>query len=75
MRATSLRRSTPPLFELLPSDWATKISPYLPSNAGAAFWQREDPSLLSPGHGFLVILAWTAVAVALAAVRLKRADA
>ncbi|ADP83946.1 ABC transporter permease [Pseudofrankia inefficax] len=65
----------PPLFDLLPASWANNISPYLPSNAGAAFWQRADPSLLSPGHGFLVILAWTAVAVALAAVRLKRADA
>jgi ABC-type transport system involved in multi-copper enzyme maturation permease subunit len=65
----------PPLFELLPADWATKISPYLPSNAGSAFWQKADPSLLSPGSGFLVILAWTAVAVILAALRLKRADA
>jgi ABC-2 type transport system permease protein len=65
----------PPLFELLPADWAAKIGPYLPSNAGAAFWQRADPSLLSPGRGFLVILVWTAVAVILAAVRLKRADA
>jgi ABC-type transport system involved in multi-copper enzyme maturation permease subunit len=65
----------PPLFELLPASWATNTSPYLPSNAGAAFWQRADPSLLSPGNGLLVILAWTAAAVILAAVRLKRADA
>jgi hypothetical protein len=65
----------PPLFELLPADWATNISPYLPSNAGAAFWQPADSSLLSPWHGLLVLLAWTVVAVTLAAVRLRRADA
>jgi ABC-type transport system involved in multi-copper enzyme maturation permease subunit len=65
----------PPLFELLPADWATKTSPYLPSNAGDAFWQPVDSSLLSPLHGLLVMLAWTVFFVILAAVRLKRADA
>ncbi|WP_261554896.1 ABC transporter permease [Frankia tisae] len=65
----------PPITELLPSSWSNDISPYLPSNAGEAFWGRPDIHHLSPWAGLAVLCAWTAVAVVLAAVRLVRADA
>jgi ABC-2 type transport system permease protein len=65
----------PPLTDLLPSSWSKDISPYLPSNAGEAFWGHPDGSHLSPWAGLAVLCVWTAVAVALAAVRLARADA
>ncbi|MGF7236818.1 MAG: ABC transporter permease [Frankia sp.] len=65
----------PPLMDLLPSSWSNHISPYLPSNAGEAFWTHPDTTHLSPWAGLAVLCAWTAVAVALAAVRLVRDDA
>jgi len=60
---------------LLPQSWSDTIGPYLPSNAGEAFWGRPDTAHLSPWVGFAVLCGWTIVAVALAAVRLKRSDA
>jgi ABC-2 type transport system permease protein len=65
----------PPITELLPSSWSNDITPYLPSNAGEAFWGRPDFHHLSPWAGLAVLCAWTVVAVVLAAVRLIRADA
>jgi ABC-2 type transport system permease protein len=65
----------PPIMSLLPTNWSDTIGPYLPSTAGEAFWGRPDTTHLSPWAGFAVLCAWTALAVALAAVRLKRSDA
>lgn len=65
----------PPIMGLLPQSWSDTIGPYLPSNAGEAFWGRPDTAHLSPWVGFAVLCGWTIVAVALAAVRLKRSDA
>ncbi len=65
----------PPLMDLLPSSWNNTIAPYLPSNAGEAFWGAPDGSHLSPAAGVIVLLAWAAVAIALAAVGLERRDA
>jgi ABC-2 type transport system permease protein len=65
----------PPILDLLPSNWSNDIGPYLPSNAGEAFWAHPDGSSLSPGAGFAVLCGWAALAVVLAAVRLVRSDA
>ena len=65
----------PPVLQLLPTSWANNIGPYLPSNAGEASWGRPETAHLSPWAGVAVLCAWTAVAVALAAVRLQRDDA
>lgn len=65
----------PPIMGLLPTSWSDTIGPYLPSTAGEAFWGKPDTAHLSPWAGFAVLCAWTAIAVALAAVRLKRSDA
>ena len=66
----------PPLMSLLPSGWGDTIGPYLPSNAGTAFWgQAMGATTLSPAAGFAVLCGWAAVAVAAAAITLKRRDA
>jgi len=65
----------PPILDLLPSSWSNNIGPYLPSNAGEAFWGRPDGAHLSPWAGLGVLCAWTAATVVLAALRLIRDDA
>jgi ABC-type transport system involved in multi-copper enzyme maturation permease subunit len=66
----------PGIGQLLPASWQTHTLPYLPSNAGAAmFSARPDPSALSPGTGLLVLCIWVVVALAAAAVVLRRRDA
>lgn len=65
----------PPLLDLLPSSWSDHIGPYLPSNAGQAFWGHPTGSHLSAIAGVLVLLAWTAAAIGAAAFRLKKQDA
>lgn len=65
----------PPVMDLLPQSWANDIGPYLPPNAGTAFWGHPDGAHLSALNGFLVLCAWAAVAVAAAAVRLTTHDA
>ncbi|MFJ9869288.1 ABC transporter permease [Streptomyces sp. NPDC101165] len=66
----------PGLTSLLPSSWQDDISPYLPSHAGQAmFAVTQDSTTLSPLPGLLVLLGWTALALAGAAYRLVRSDA
>ena len=65
----------PPLMNLLPQSWADHIGPYLPSNAGEAFWGHPSGTHLSAAAGFAVLCLWAAVAVAAAGTRLKRQDA
>ncbi|MBD0691779.1 ABC transporter permease [Streptomyces sp. CBMA123] len=66
----------PGLTSLLPTSWQSHISPYLPSHAGEAmFALHHDSTTLSPTAGLLVFLGWTVLALAGAAVRLKRTDA
>lgn len=65
----------PPIMNLLPSSWADHIGPYLPSNAGAAFWGHPDGAHLSALTGFIVLCVWAVVAIVLAALRLTRRDA
>jgi ABC-2 type transport system permease protein len=65
----------PPVMFLLPSGVADRVGPYLPSNAGQAFWTHQTGAHLSAPAGFAVLCTWAAVAVAGAAFRMKRADA
>jgi len=65
----------PPLLDLLPSSFSDNIGPYLPSNAGEAFWGHPTGSHLSALSGLLVLCAWAAAAVVAAAIRLRKQDA
>jgi ABC-2 type transport system permease protein len=66
----------PALTEALPSSWRDTISPYLPSSAGQAVATlHQGPHGLAPWTGFAVLCAYVAVALAGAAVTLKRRDA
>ncbi len=65
----------PPIVGLLPTSVATSIEPYLPSSAGGAVWTlNPDPNTLAPWAGFGVFCAYAAVALAVAAVLLRRRD-
>ncbi|MFF4118235.1 ABC transporter permease [Streptomyces sp. NPDC001714] len=66
----------PGLTSLLPNSWEDDVSRYLPSNAGESLYTlTHDAASLSPGAGLLVLLGWTALALAGAAYRLVRTDA
>jgi ABC-2 type transport system permease protein len=66
----------PGLGNLLPTDWQTNILPYLPSNAGSALYtvHPDNPGTLAPWTGFAVMCLWAVIALAAAAVTLKRRD-
>jgi ABC-type transport system involved in multi-copper enzyme maturation permease subunit len=65
----------PPLMSVLPASWNNAISPYLPSNAGQAIMQTGHPAhTLAPWTGLGVMAAYTAIAVAIAAIQLRRRD-
>lgn len=66
----------PVLTNLLPSNWADNVSPYLPGNAGdAMFALTRDSNTLSSGAGLAVFAGWAVLLVALATWRLARTDA
>ena len=66
----------PPLTSVLPASWGDAISPYLPSNAGTAIMQTGHPAhTLAPWTGLGLLAGYTAVAIALAAIQLRRRDA
>jgi ABC-2 type transport system permease protein len=66
----------PVLGEVLPSDWAAHIVPYLPSNAGQAIMAlHSGPGTMAPWTGFALFVGYTAAAVVAAAVLLRRRDA
>ncbi|MFF5140083.1 ABC transporter permease [Streptomyces sp. NPDC013157] len=66
----------PNLTSLLPNSWQDDVSKYLPSNAGESMYSlTHDAASLSPGAGLVVLLGWTALALAGAAYRLVRTDA
>jgi ABC-2 type transport system permease protein len=65
----------PPLMNVLPSSWNNAISPYLPSNAGQAIMQSGHPDhSLAPWTGLGVFAAYTAIAIVIAAIQLRRRD-
>ncbi|MEU3461750.1 ABC transporter permease [Streptomyces sp. NPDC006733] len=64
----------PLLADTLPSTWS--VSEYLPSNAGQALLvANPEPHILAPWTGFAVFCLYTVVALAAAAVALRRRDA
>jgi ABC-2 type transport system permease protein len=66
----------PALTEALPSPWDTDVGKLLPINAGRAlFAVRPSTDLLSPGQGFLVLLATVGVVLVLATAAIVRRDA
>lgn len=66
----------PPLMLLLPSSWDHAISPYLPSEAGRAFFTLPQAAhSLAPWPGLALFAGYTVLALAAAAVLLVRRDA
>jgi ABC-type transport system involved in multi-copper enzyme maturation permease subunit len=66
----------PVLMEALPSSWSDPINQYLPSNAGQAVMAlHQQPHTLAPWTGFAVFCGYAVLALAGAAVALKRRDA
>jgi ABC-2 type transport system permease protein len=66
----------PPLMNVLPTSWNDAISPYLPSNAGAAIMQTGTPdhTTLAPWTGLGLFAAYAAIVLAIAAIQLRRRD-
>ena len=66
----------PGVVSILPETWQTNISPYLPSNAGAALYDLHPESTsLAPWNGFAVFCLYATAALVAAAIVLKRRDA
>jgi ABC-2 type transport system permease protein len=67
----------PPLAGLLPASWSSHFAQYLPSNAGQALYGDGGGLAhpLAPWAGFGVLCSYAVVLIALAAWRLRRADA
>jgi hypothetical protein len=65
----------PPFLNLLPTSWNNAISQYLPQDAGSQMYalQHADHTL-TPLAGGLVLAGYCAVAIAIAAVLLRRRD-
>jgi ABC-2 type transport system permease protein len=65
----------PVIFEILPASIGNAVHPYLPSSAGEAVAQAvPGEHMLAPWTGFALFVGYTAVAVAAAALTLKRRD-
>jgi hypothetical protein len=65
----------PPLMYLLPHSWNNAISQYLPGQAGQQLFTLDHrPNTLTPLAGGLVFACYCAVAIAIAAVLLRRRD-
>ena len=61
---------------ILPKDWASTITPYLPSNAGTSFSSvTASAGLLSAGAGVAVLVVWIVALLGSAAVLLRSRDA
>ena len=72
----SLVLIVPGLAGILPESWAPHVLPYLPSTAGQALLAvRPQPLTLPPWTGFAWFCGYVVVALAAAAVVLKRRDA
>lgn len=66
----------PGLVALLPSPWDDTITKYLPSSAGVAMSALvRFPNLLSPFWGLVVMCAYAAATLLIAALILRRRDA
>jgi ABC-type transport system involved in multi-copper enzyme maturation permease subunit len=66
----------PIVFSFLPGSWSDHVAPYLPAQAGEAFWNKADGAAISsPWLALLVLAGWTVAIVIPAAVRMARTDA
>ena len=66
----------PVLMQLLPAAIKDNVTKYLPSEAGSAIYRQiQQPDALTPAAGLLVVCTYTALALGLAIVILKRRDA
>jgi ABC-2 type transport system permease protein len=66
----------PEIVKTLPGAWAENIGKFLPNNAGRSItFLDPGPASLAPWTGFAVLCLYAAVALAAAAVALKRRDA
>jgi len=64
------------IFAMIPWTFFEKASPYLPMSAGSQILQHSGPdAVLSPWEGYGVLVAWGVVALAAAALLLRRRDA
>lgn len=64
----------PPLMNVLPKSWNAAASPYVPLQAGEAIMRLQRGDQLAPWTGFGVLCAYTAIAIALAALLLRHRD-
>lgn len=65
----------PPLLNVLPTSWQNAINPYIPNSAGRSIFQLTHGShSLSPAGGLALFALYTAVAILIAAVLLRRRD-
>lgn len=66
----------PTMAMFLPSSWANRVGPYLPSNAGrAVFSVASQPHTLAPWTGLVVFCAYAGAALLIAGVLVARRDA
>lgn len=66
----------PIIVRFLPTSWSDPIDKYLPSTVGQVITHvHPDPAGFAPWTGFAIFCGYAAVVMALAAVRLRRADA
>src|SRR3954463_16142910 len=64
----------PPLMNVLPASWNASASPYVPLQAGQALLRLHQGNQLAPWTGFAVLCAYTAAAIAIAALLLRHRD-
>jgi ABC-type transport system involved in multi-copper enzyme maturation permease subunit len=66
----------PGLSNLLPTSWQNSVVPYYPSSAGQALYTvHRDGAMMHPWPGFALFVGYLVVAVAAAAITLRRRDA
>jgi ABC-type transport system involved in multi-copper enzyme maturation permease subunit len=65
----------PPLLNVLPASWNNAISSYLPDSAARSIFQlTHDTHSLEPSPGLALFCCYTALAISIAAVLLRRRD-
>jgi len=64
----------PPLMNVLPASWNAAASPYVPLQAGQALLRLHQGNELAPWTGFGLLCAYTAAAIGIAALLLRRRD-
>ncbi|AWB87307.1 ABC transporter permease subunit [Mycetocola zhujimingii] len=67
----------PTVLQVIPTDWAANLVPYVISDAGlgALGLQSDVPGALEPWQQLLIVLGWVAASLAAGATLMKRRDA